>query len=86
MRKVTIVAIVVAVVALVAARAPARAHTIGLQMRAAATDFGTARLLGVRAERGDRDGGAALGACIAAAVAVLLTVQNPLVDARLRAQ
>ena len=52
--------------------------TIGLQMRAAATDFRTARLLGVKAN-------AVIGLAvllsgvIAATVAVLLTVQNPLV-------
>jgi branched-chain amino acid transport system permease protein len=48
-------------------------------MRAAATDFGTARLLGVRANTVI---GAAvlLSALLAAAVAVILTVQNPLVS------
>ena len=52
---------------------------IGLQMRAAATDFGTARLLGVRANTVI---GVAvlLSALLAAAVAVILTVQNPLVS------
>ena len=47
-------------------------------MRAAATDFGTARLLGVRANTVI---GVAvlLSALLAGAVAVILTVQNPLV-------
>ena len=48
-------------------------------MRAAATDFRTARLLGVRA---DRVIGVAvlLSGILAATVAVILTVQNPLVS------
>jgi branched-chain amino acid transport system permease protein len=52
--------------------------TIGLHMRAAAADFPTARLLGVRA---DRVIGFAvlLSALVAATVAVLMTVQNPFV-------
>ena len=52
--------------------------TIGLHMRAAAIDFQTARLLGVRANRVI---GAAvlLSGLLAATVAVLLTVQHPLV-------
>ena len=51
---------------------------LGLQMRAAAMDFGTARLLGVRANR--VIGGAVLiSGLLAAVVAVMLTVQNPLV-------
>ena len=51
---------------------------IGLQMRAAATDFATARLLGVRADTVIALA-VLLSAVLAAAVAVLLTVQNPLV-------
>ena len=52
--------------------------TIGLHMRAAATDFRTARLLGVKA---DRVIGVAvlLSGVLAATVAVILTVQFPLV-------
>jgi branched-chain amino acid transport system permease protein len=52
--------------------------SIGLHMRAAATDFTTARLLGVRA---DRVIGAAvlLSGVLAATVAVILTVQLPFV-------
>ncbi len=77
-RKVTIVAVVVAIVALGLLALLLTRTRIGLQMRAAATDFATARLLGVRANTVI---GAAvlLSAVIAAAVSVLLTVQNPLV-------
>ena len=52
--------------------------TIGLHMRAASMDFETARMLGVRANRVI---GVAvlLSGALAAVVAVMLTVQNPLV-------
>ena len=78
-RKVTILAVVVAIVALALLALLLGRTTIGLQMRAAATDFRTARLLGVKA---DRVIGAAvlLSAILAATVAVILTVQNPLVS------
>ena len=78
-RKVTILAVVVAIVALGLLALLLGRTTIGLQMRAAATDFRTARLLGVKA---DRVIGAAvlLSGILAAAVAVILTVQNPLVS------
>ena len=49
-RKVTIVAVVVALVALALLALLLTRTQIGLQMRAAATDFATARLLGVRAD------------------------------------
>ena len=77
-RKVTIVAVVVAAGALALLALLLARTTIGLQMRAAATDFQTARLLGVRA---DRVIGFAvlLSGVLAAAVAVILTVQFPLV-------
>ena len=77
-RKVTIVAIVVAVVALGLLALLLARTTLGLHMRAAAADFRTARLLGVRA---DRVIGAAvlLSGVLAATVAVILTVQAPLV-------
>jgi branched-chain amino acid transport system permease protein len=52
--------------------------TVGLHLRAAATDFRTARLIGVRAGRVIGFSFAISGA-LAAAVSVLLTVQNPLV-------
>ena len=78
-RKVTILAVVVAIVALALLALLLGRTTIGLQMRAASTDFRTARLLGVKA---DRVIGAAvlLSGILAATVAVILTVQNPLVS------
>ncbi len=77
-RKITIVAIVVAAVFLVALVLLLERTTIGLHMRAAAMDFGTARLLGVRAER-VITAAVLISGVLAAAVAVLLTVQSPLV-------
>ena len=77
-RKVTIVAIVVAAVALTLLALLLTRTQIGLQMRAAATDFATARLLGVRADTVIALA-VLMSAMLAAAVAVLLTVQNPLV-------
>ncbi len=78
-RKVTILAVVVAIVALALLALLLGKTTIGLQMRAASTDFRTARLLGVKA---DRVIGVAvlLSGLLAAAVAVILTVQLPLVS------
>jgi branched-chain amino acid transport system permease protein len=78
-RKVTIVAVGVAVVTLGLLALLLARTTIGLHMRAASTDFRTARLLGVRA---DRVIGLAvlLSGIVAAAVAVILTVQFPLVS------
>ncbi len=77
-RKITIVAIVVAVVCLAALNALLERTTIGLHMRAASMDFDTARLLGVRANR--VIGVAVLiSGALAAVVAVMLTVKNPLV-------
>jgi branched-chain amino acid transport system permease protein len=80
-RKVTLVAIVASAVALAGLALLLGRTTIGLHMRAAAADFRTARLVGVRA---DRVIGAAvlLSAVLAAVVAVILTVQNPLVTPR----
>jgi branched-chain amino acid transport system permease protein len=77
-RKITIVAIVVAVVTLGLLALLLGRTGIGLQMRAAAIDFRTARLLGVRA---DSVIGLAvvLSGLLAATVAVILTVQSPLV-------
>jgi branched-chain amino acid transport system permease protein len=78
-RRITLVAIVVAALWLAGLALLLGRTTIGLQMRAAATDFPTARLLGVRAN-------AVIGLAvllsgvIAATVAVLLTVQSPLVS------
>ena len=55
-----------------------RRTTIGLQMRAAATDFRAARLLGVRANRVIRFA-FILAGVLAAVVSLLLTVSQPLV-------
>jgi len=77
-RKITIVSIVVAAVFLVALVVLLERTTIGLYMRAAAMDFGTARLLGVRADR-VITAAVLISGVIAAAVAVLLTVQSPIV-------
>lgn len=77
-RKVTIVAIVVAAVALTALALLLGKTSIGLRMRAAAMDFGTARLLGVKANQ-VISFAVLLSAILAATVAVLLTVQSPLV-------
>jgi branched-chain amino acid transport system permease protein len=77
-RKVTIVAVLVAVGALAALALLLARTTIGLHMRAAATDFRTARLLGVRANR-VIGFAVLLSGLLAATVAVLLTVQFPLV-------
>jgi len=77
-RKITIVAIVVAAVCLIALTLLLERTTVGLHMRAASMDFQTARLLGVRANRVI---GLAvlLSGVLAAVVAVMLTVQTPLV-------
>ncbi len=77
-RRITLVAIVVAAVCLVSLALLLGRTTIGLQMRAAATDFRTARLLGVKANA-VIGFAVLLSGVIAATVAVLLTVQNPLV-------
>src|ERR1700704_4673793 len=77
-RKITIVAIVVTVVCLAALSLLLERPPIGLHMRASSRDFQTARLLGVRANRVI---GVAvlLSGALAAVVAVMLTVQTPLV-------
>ncbi len=77
-RKITIAAVVVAAVALGLLALLLARTTIGLHMRAAATDFGTARLLGVRANR-VIGLAVVLSGVLAATVAVILTVQNPFV-------
>jgi branched-chain amino acid transport system permease protein len=77
-RKIAIVSVVVAVVCLLLLQVLLTRTAVGLQMRAASMDFGTARLLGVRANR--VIGGAVLvSGALAAVVAVMLTVQSPLV-------
>jgi branched-chain amino acid transport system permease protein len=77
-RKITIAAVVITAVVLALLALLLTKTTIGLHMRAAANDFGTARLLGVNA---DRVIGFAvlLSGLLAATVAVILTVQNPFV-------
>jgi branched-chain amino acid transport system permease protein len=78
-RKITIVAIVVAALALALLALLLTRTTIGLHTRAAASDFRTARLLGVRANR-VIGFAALLSGVLAATVAVLLTVQTPFVS------
>ena len=75
-RKVTFVAVGVAVGALITLALVLTRTTIGLHTRAAASDFRTARLLGVRANRVIAFAVVVSG-LLAGAVAVLLTVQNP---------
>ena len=77
-RRVTLAAIAAAAIALGLLALLLTRTTMGLHMRAAAADFTTARLLGVRA---DRVIGLAviLSGLLAGVVAVILTVQSPLV-------
>ena len=77
-RKISIVAVLVGAAALGGLALLLARTTIGLHMRAAAADFATARLLGVQANRVI---GLAvlLSGLLAATVAVILTVQSPLV-------
>jgi branched-chain amino acid transport system permease protein len=77
-RKITIVAVVVTAVVLALMAALLLRTTLGLHMRAAAADFGTARLLGVRANRVIAFA-VFLSGLLAAIVAVMLTVQFPFV-------
>ena len=77
-RKVTFVAVGVTIVALVLIALLLNRTTIGLHTRAAASDFRTARLLGVRANRVITFAVVVAGV-LAAAVAVLFVVGNPLV-------
>jgi len=78
-RKITIVAIAVAVLTLALLALLLTRTTIGLHTRAAASDFRTARLLGVRANRVIAFA-ALLSGVLAATVSVLLTVQTPFVS------
>jgi branched-chain amino acid transport system permease protein len=77
-RKITVVAIAVAVLALLLLALLLNRTTIGLHTRAAAGDFRTARLLGVRANRVIAFS-VFLSGLLAAAVAVMMTVQQPFV-------
>jgi branched-chain amino acid transport system permease protein len=78
-RKITIVAVVVTAVVLALMAALLLRTTVGLHMRAAAADFSTARLLGVRANRVIAFA-VFLSGLLAAIVAVMLTVQFPFVQ------
>jgi branched-chain amino acid transport system permease protein len=78
-RKVTIVSLVVAVAALGLLALLLGRTTVGLHMRAAATDFTTARLLGVNANR-VISLAVLISGVIAASVAVLLTARTPYVQ------
>jgi branched-chain amino acid transport system permease protein len=77
-RKIAIVATVVAAGCLVALVFLLARTNVGLHMRAAAMDFQTARLLGVRANRVIASA-VLISGLLAATVAVMLTVQTPLV-------
>jgi branched-chain amino acid transport system permease protein len=77
-RKVTIVAIVTAAVCLALLVLLLNRTSIGLHMRAAAMDFSTARLLGVRANLVSAVA-VVIAGVLAAVVAVILTVQFPTV-------
>jgi branched-chain amino acid transport system permease protein len=77
-RKISILTAGVAVACLIALVVVLGRTSVGLHMRAAAMDFRTARLLGVRANR--VIGSAVLiSGLLAATVAVMMTVQTPLV-------
>jgi branched-chain amino acid transport system permease protein len=77
-RKIAIVAVVVAAACLVALVVLLERTNVGLQMRAASLDFRTARFLGVRANR-VIGSAVILSGLLAAIVAIMLTVQTPLV-------
>ena len=77
-RKVTIVAVLVALAALGALALLLGRTEIGLRTRAAAADFRTARMLGVKANQ-VIGLAVVLSGALAAAVAVILTVQTPFV-------
>jgi branched-chain amino acid transport system permease protein len=77
-RKITVVAIVLAAVCLVALVVLLARTSVGLHMRAAAMDFQTAQLLGVRANRVIA-AAVLLSGLLAATVSVMLTVQRQLV-------
>jgi branched-chain amino acid transport system permease protein len=77
-RWITIVAVIVATVLLGCLTLVLERTMLGLQLRAAAADLRTARTLGVRANR-VIVAAFAISGVLAGAVAVLLTVQSPLV-------
>jgi branched-chain amino acid transport system permease protein len=77
-RKVAIVAVVVAIACLLLLQLLLKRTEIGLHMRAASMDFATSRMLGVRANR-VISLAVLISGGLAAVVAVMLTVQTPLV-------
>jgi branched-chain amino acid transport system permease protein len=77
-RKISVVTTVVALGCLVLLVGLLVRTNVGLHMRAAATDFATARMLGVRANR-VIGSAVLLSGLLAATVAVMMTVQTPLV-------
>jgi branched-chain amino acid transport system permease protein len=77
-RKIAVVAVVVAIACLVLLQLLLERTEIGLHMRAASMDFATSRMLGVRANR-VISFAVLLSGALAAVVAVMLTVQTPLV-------
>jgi branched-chain amino acid transport system permease protein len=77
-RKISIVSIVVAAACLALLQLLLTRTEVGLHMRAAASDFRTARLLGVRANR-VITGAVLISGVLAGVVAVMMTVQTPLV-------
>ncbi len=77
-RKISIVAVLVTAACLAALQLLLERTSVGLHMRAASMDFTTSRLLGVRANRVIASAVLVSG-FLAAVVAVLLTVQFPLV-------
>src|SRR5438093_2695859 len=78
-RKITIVAIVSAIAALGALTLLLGKTTIGLHMRAASADFRTARFIGVRANEVVTLA-VVLSGVLAAAVSVILVVEDPFVE------
>ena len=77
-RKIAVVAVIVAAICLLLLQVLLTRTEIGLHMRAASMDFATSRMLGVRANRVISVAVLISGA-LAAIVAVMLTVQTPLV-------
>lgn len=77
-RKISVVTTLVAAGCLLVLVALLGRTSVGLHMRAAAMDFATARLLGVRANR-VIGSAVLLSGLLAATVAVMMTVQTPLV-------
>ena len=77
-RKISIVSAAVAAGCLIVLVALLTRTRAGLQMRAASMDFSTSRLLGVRANR-VIGSAVVISGLLAATVAVLMTVQSPLV-------